>query len=156
MSSLIRLSGLSKRYSAISLASNVLPTPVGPKKMNVPIGLPASLIPARLRCTALTTVSIASSWPMTLPESFSFILSSLELSDSATLPAGMPVILEMTAAMSSGLTSSEVLLCPKYPRCTIEPASSIASMALSGRHLSVTYLSDSLTQASRASSVYLT
>ncbi|EJW93557.1 hypothetical protein EVA_18336 [gut metagenome] len=57
MSILMRLSSESKRVSAIAFASWVLPTPVGPKNMNEPIGRPGSLIPARLRLIALTTFS---------------------------------------------------------------------------------------------------
>ena len=64
MSSLIMFSSESKRYSASDFASWVFPTPVGPKNMNVPIGLPGSLMPALLRWIARTTFSMASSCPM--------------------------------------------------------------------------------------------
>ena len=44
-------SSLSKSASARVLASSVLPTPVGPRKMNEPIGRRGSLIPARFVLT---------------------------------------------------------------------------------------------------------
>jgi len=46
MSIRIRLSTESKRYSVRIFASWVLPTPVGPRKMKVPIGLFGSFNPA--------------------------------------------------------------------------------------------------------------
>ena len=42
--------------SASALASSVLPTPVGPRKMNEPIGRLGSFSPARARRTALASV----------------------------------------------------------------------------------------------------
>src|SRR5208337_1864674 len=55
----------SKRNSASARANSVLPTPVGPRKMNEPMGRLASERPARLRRTALATRDSASSWPTT-------------------------------------------------------------------------------------------
>ena len=56
----------SNRNSASVLASSVLPTPVGPRNRNEPIGRLGSDRPARLRRMALaTTDSTASSWPTT-------------------------------------------------------------------------------------------
>ena len=51
--------------SAKARASSVLPTPVGPRKMNEPIGRFGSFNPARARRTALETALTASSWPIT-------------------------------------------------------------------------------------------
>ena len=65
MSILISASSLPNMNSASALASSVLPTPVGPRKMNEPIGRFGSLSPARARRTAFETMPIASSWPMT-------------------------------------------------------------------------------------------
>ena len=65
MSILMSASSLPNMNSASALASSVLPTPVGPRKMNEPIGRFGSLSPARARRTALETISIASCWPMT-------------------------------------------------------------------------------------------
>ncbi len=51
--------------SANALANSVLPTPVGPKKINEPIGRFGSFNPALARRTAFATATTASSWPMT-------------------------------------------------------------------------------------------
>ena len=56
---------VSNMNSASARASSVLPTPVGPRKRNVPIGRSGSDSPARARRSALATASTASSWPMT-------------------------------------------------------------------------------------------
>ena len=45
----------SKRKSASALASSVLPTPVGPRNRNEPVGRSGSVIPARARRTASET-----------------------------------------------------------------------------------------------------
>ena len=50
--------------SASARASSVLPTPVGPRNRNVPIGRSGSLSPARERRSAFETASTASSWPI--------------------------------------------------------------------------------------------
>ena len=57
-------SWVSKRNSASARASSVLPTPVGPRKRNEPIGRLGSARPARERRIAPATASIASSWPI--------------------------------------------------------------------------------------------
>ena len=54
-----------KRYSASALVSSVLPTPVGPRNMNEPIGRFGSCKPARERRTAVATACTASAWPTT-------------------------------------------------------------------------------------------
>ena len=56
MSILIRCSSEPNMNSASALASSVLPTPVGPRKMNEPIGRFGFLIPARARRTAFASV----------------------------------------------------------------------------------------------------
>ena len=76
MSMRIIASSSSNRNSASARASSVLPTPVGPRKMNEPIGRFGSFRPARARRTARVTVEIASSWPMTRLCSSSSIRSS--------------------------------------------------------------------------------
>ena len=70
---------------------------------------------------------------------------SLAPSLCAICPEGMPVIFEIIAATSAAVTVFW------FFSCTMEPVSSITSIALSGRHLSVIYLSDILTHASIAS-----
>ncbi|OPZ54342.1 MAG: hypothetical protein BWY89_01610 [Bacteroidetes bacterium ADurb.BinA012] len=66
MSTLIRLSAESKRNFASTFASCVFPTPVGPRKINVPIGLFGSFSPALLRWIDLTILAMASSCPTML------------------------------------------------------------------------------------------
>src|ERR1039457_478352 len=51
----------SKRYSASARTNSVLPTPLGPRKMKLPMGRLGSLRPARLRRMALDTRRTASS-----------------------------------------------------------------------------------------------
>ena len=152
MSILTRLSSESNRYSAIDFASWVFPTPVGPRKRNEPMGRAGSLMPARFLCIALVIFPMASSCPIIILFRASPIPSSLAASLWATFTTGIPVVFEMTAAMSSSVTTGCLLffLVEEHCSLTMEPASSIASMALSGRHLSVMYLSDSFAHASSA------
>ena len=65
MSTRISACASAKRNFASARASSVLPTPVGPEKMNEPIGRFGSLSPARERRMARDTALIASSWPTT-------------------------------------------------------------------------------------------
>ncbi len=55
------LSSLSNKFLAKVFASSVLPTPVGPKNINDPIGFLSSLRPALALITALATAVVASS-----------------------------------------------------------------------------------------------
>src|SRR5437588_95868 len=55
MSSRIIAASSSNRNSASALVSSVLPTPVGPRNMNEPIGRCGSCSPARARRTAVET-----------------------------------------------------------------------------------------------------
>lgn len=66
ISILIILSSLSNKFLARVFASSVLPTPVGPKKINEPIGFLSSFNPALARITAFETAVTASSCPITL------------------------------------------------------------------------------------------
>src|SRR6266849_6024876 len=91
MSSLIRLSSESKRYSASARASSVFPIPVGPRKMNDPIGRRGSLSPARARRTACETVLMASSWPTIRRCSSSSMRSRRDVSSSTRRDTGTPV-----------------------------------------------------------------
>ena len=61
ISILIMLCSSSNKLSAKAFASSVLPTPVGPRNMNEPIGLRLSCIPALERIIASVTLSTASS-----------------------------------------------------------------------------------------------
>ena len=55
----------SNRNSASALASSVLPTPVGPRNRNEPVGRSGSATPERARRTASDTARTASAWPTT-------------------------------------------------------------------------------------------
>ena len=96
----------SNRNSASARAVSVFPTPVGPRKMKDPMGRFGSERPARARRTAAETASTASRCPMTRSASRSSICSSFWTSPSISLETGMPVHLDTTSAISSGLTSS--------------------------------------------------
>ena len=104
MSILISASSLPNMNSASALASSVFPTPVGPRKMNEPIGRFGSLSPARARRTAFETIPIASSWPMTRPWRASSMLSRRCDSSWAMRVTGIPVHIATTWAISSSST----------------------------------------------------
>ena len=115
MSILMSASSLPNMNSARALASSVFPTPVGPRKMNEPIGRLGSLSPARARRTALAMISIASCWPMTRSWSASSMCSSRSDSCSEMRVTGMPVHIATTWAISSSPTvgwSPEIVRLP--------------------------------------------
>ena len=95
----------SNRNSASARAVSVLPTPVGPRKMNEPMGRFGSCNPLRERRTALDTALMASFWPMTRCSSRSSILTSFSRSPSSIRDTGMCVHAATTWAMSSSVTS---------------------------------------------------
>ena len=101
----------SNRNSASARASSVLPTPVGPRNRNEPIGRRGSPRPARERRTALATSSSASSWPTTRSRRRSSMWSSFCISPSSRRETGMPVHLATTSATSSASTSSLSIFC---------------------------------------------
>ncbi len=84
--------------------NSVLPTPVGPRNRNEPIGRFGSDSPARERRIALDTDVTASFWPMTLLCKLSSIRSSLAFSPSNILLTGIPVQRESTSAISFSVT----------------------------------------------------
>ena len=96
----------SNRNAASALVSSVLPTPVGPRNMNEPIGRFGSCSPARARRTAVATAVTASSWPTTRWAISSSIFRSLSRSPSSILSTGTPVQRETTCATWSGVTAS--------------------------------------------------
>ena len=65
ISILISASREPKTISASLLATSVLPTPVGPKKIKEPNGLSGFPMPAKLRLIDFATLSTASSCPIT-------------------------------------------------------------------------------------------
>ena len=111
--------------SASARASSVLPTPVGPMKMNEPIGRLGSFSPARARRTALETMSIASCWPMTRLWRASSMCSRRSDSSALMRITGMPVHMLTTWAMSSSVTTGTSLA---DSSCQAARSSSIASL----------------------------
>ncbi len=97
-------SSVSNRNSASALHSSVLPTPVGPRNRNEPLGRRGSARPARERRMAFETIFTASSWPTTRFDSASSMRSSFSFSPSSIFETGMPVHLETTSAISSSVT----------------------------------------------------
>ena len=96
------------------LATSVLPTPVGPKNINEPIGLFGSLIPALALIIASLTSFSALSCPFTRVCKLVYKFSILSFSLLATFDIGMLVHLLITFAMSSLVTVSDsipFLLC---------------------------------------------
>ena len=106
MSSRTIACSVSNMNSVSAFASSVLPTPVGPRKRNDPIGRCGSDSPARERRSALETAAIASSWPITRSCRRSSIWSSFSTSPSIRRLTGIPVHLATTSATSSSVTSS--------------------------------------------------
>ena len=80
-------------------ASSVLPTPVGPKKMKLPIGLFGALNPLLALLTALAKLTTASSWPITRLCRISSNFNSLSLSVSVSFVTGTPVQAARTSAI---------------------------------------------------------
>ena len=96
----------SNMNSASARASSVLPTPVGPRKRNVPIGRSGSLSPALERRSASETAATASRWPTTRRWRRSSMWISFSTSPSTSRVTGMPVHLATTSATSSSSTFS--------------------------------------------------
>ena len=114
MSILMSASSLPNMNSARAFASSVFPTPVGPRKMNEPIGRFGSLRPARARRTALEMMSMASCWPTTRLWRASSMCISRSDSSWAIRVTGMPVHIATTWAISSSPTvgcSPETAVC---------------------------------------------
>ena len=101
ISSLIRLSLSPKTTSDRALESSVLPTPVGPTKINVPIGLLGSFTFARARFIALATEFIAPSCPITRSRKSSSKLASFSLSLALMRVMGIFVHSATISAISS-------------------------------------------------------
>ena len=127
----------SNNASDKALASSVLPTPVGPKNINEPIGLFSAFKPALALKIAWLTASIPSSWPMTLLCKIFGKFKSLSFSLSTNFDTGTPVHCETTSAISSSETSSFKILCSFASSASAFAASS--SFSFSG---SVPYFSD--------------
>ena len=115
--------------------TSVLPTPVGPAKRNEPIVFCASLSPARDNFIADARAEIASSCPKTSIFRFFSRLPSLSISLDDTDLAGTLAIFETISSISA--TSISCLRSASAAIRCLAPASSITSIALSGKCLSV-------------------
>ena len=104
MSMRIKASSVSNMNSANALHSSVLPTPVGPKNMNEPLGRFGSDSPARERRMASATAFTASCWPTTRLPSTSSMRSNLSRSPSSMRDTGIPVHFDTISAISASVT----------------------------------------------------
>ena len=91
---------------AAVLAVSVFPTPVGPSSRNAPLGLCASLKPARALRTAPAIASVACFWPTTLLARRDARSRSLCPSSRDSRDTGMPVLRATTSATSAAETTS--------------------------------------------------
>ncbi len=108
----------SNKNSANARAVSVLPTPVGPRKIKLPIGRRGSDKPARERRIAFATTVSAASWPTTRSFSRVSIATSFFTSPSSIRVTGIPVHLLTILAMSSSSTSSfNMRATPAFPCC---------------------------------------
>ncbi len=97
-------SSLSNKKFAKALVNSVLPTPVGPRNRNDPLGRFGSDNPARERRTALDTATTASSCPTTRLCKNSSICSSFSRSPCSIFATGIPVAALTTSAISLSVT----------------------------------------------------
>ena len=106
-------SSVSNIKLASAFVSSVLPTPVGPKNKNEPIGRFGSAKPARERRIAFDTATTASSCPTTFSCSFASIESSLSRSPCSIFATGIPVQRERISAISFSptLLTSKLISC---------------------------------------------
>ena len=130
-------SDMSKRTSSTPMmkascrATSVLPTPVGPEKRNEPIGFWGLPRPERAILMAAESASMAASWPNTVALRSRSRFFSCVRSSEETLRVGMRAIFAMISSIS-GLPITFFCLDLGRMRCSA-PASSITSIALSGR-----------------------
>jgi len=109
ISNLTIASSWPKRISAKVLASSVLPTPVGPRKTKLPIGLWVDFKPALPRLTAWATAVTAASWSIRRSCMIFSRLANLSTSLAVIFETGIPVQREMISFMISTVTS--VVVC---------------------------------------------
>ena len=97
-------SSLSNKKFAKALVNSVLPTPVGPRNRNEPLGRLGSDKPARERRTAFDTATTASSCPTTRLCKKSSMCSNFSRSPCSIFDTGMPVAALTTSAISLSVT----------------------------------------------------
>ena len=120
------------------------------------MGRPGSPRPVRLRRMAAATAWTALSWPTTSDARRLSSRARRSRSASPTRWAGMPLARATTWAMSSRVRAGEVRPSRSARIRAAADASSIRSMALSGRLRPGRYRTDSSTASSRASGVIIT
>ena len=136
-------SDMSKRTSSIPMTraswrvTSVLPTPVGPAKRNDPIGFSPSRSPDRAILMAEARVAMAWSWPNTTSLMSRSRVRSTSLSEVETVFDGMRAIFDTTRSISG----APMVLRRREGGTSFcdAPASSMTSIALSGRNRSLMY-----------------
>ena len=124
----------------------VFPTPVGPINKNVPIGEFSLEVPVLFLFIALTKEETASSWPKICLFSFSSSMFNISISFLFSCFRGIFVQQETISKISLefNFNGDFTLFCSfvvvSKMRFFFEAASSIMSIALSGKHLSGIYL----------------
>ena len=97
------------RYSAVVLASSVLPVPVGPANRNTPIGRPGSLNPALSMAMRSMTLATASSWPITRLAKNARMAARSRRSLLSRIETGRPVSWDSVLSTSAGVSSASRL-----------------------------------------------
>ncbi len=152
---------MSKRCSTIPSswasvrASSVFPTPVAPTKSKFAIGLCFTRNPTRARFSVRVTKSIASPCPKIFSEILRSKLRNFSISLADTRCLGIFAIFATISSISDSPITEHTPSVPCFPRDSFAhaPASSIISIALSGRCLPWMYCTESLTAAANASSL---
>ena len=135
------------------LVTSVLPTPVGPANTKLPTGLSGAFKPARDNLIADESAVIASSCPKTTRLRSRSRNSRTDLSSLDTVFGGIRAILETISSIFS--TVMTVSSCSAFKR-RCAPASSMTSIALSGKKRSLINFEDNSTADTKAESSYLT
>ena len=148
-----RISSTPRQYASWR-ATSVLPTPVGPLNRKLPIGFCGLPRPERAIRIAATSASIARSCPnTTFLRSRSSVFSALRSSE-VTFFAGMRAIFATISSISVLLIT---FFCFDFGRIfCAAPASSMTSIALSGRWRSLMNRADSSAAVVSAAGAYLT
>ncbi len=153
-------SDMSKRINSIPrvwancLVTSVFPTPVGPENRQDTIGLSVFPMPALAIFIEFASAEIAWSWPnTTIFRSRSRVLRAFR-SEAETCLGG---ILAISATMFSiSFTPMVFLRDVTLLNRVLAPASSMTSIAVSGRYRSERYLADNSTAERSAGLVYFT
>ena len=138
---------LERRFGRVQIEE---PTPVGPRKSSAPMALPGSPTPVRLRRMAPATAATARLWPTTSAFSRSSRRARRSRSFSPTRSAGTPLACATTRAISFRLRTGSFSPSRSARMRAAAQASSMRSMALSGRQRPGRYRTASSTASRRA------